>query len=231
MSLFAPKGGKGLKFPTPGTSYTGKINAEPYEEQQTEYGSNVPATYPNGDPKMQILVNLDTQLREEGDDDGRRTLYVTSAKMKRAIFDAIQAAGADDLKVGGTLTITYSGTDPNSKNPANPAKLYTASYVPPTPGAGSTFAPAQQAAPQAPAPVTQQPVDPWNAAPPQPYQAAPAAAPQSAAQPAPAAPAAAPSLYDQVVKLINANLDDTAIAGTLNAPIEQVTAIRAATTA
>jgi len=237
-SLFAPKGGKGLKFQTPGTSYTGKVTSEPVEQQQTEYGSDRPATWPSGEPKMQILVNLETQLQEEPDDDGRRTLYVTSPKMKRAIFDAISNAGADDLKVGGMLTITFTGTDPNSKNPANPAKLYTASYVPPAPGTGSTFAPAaapaQQAAtaPQPPyqaAPVEQ--VDPWNppaaAAVQQPYQAAPVAAPAAAPAQAPA-PAGDPSIYDKVKQLINVGLDDQAITNATNIPVEQVAAIRAA---
>lgn len=242
MSLFAPKGGKGLKFPTPGTSYTGIVNAEPYEEQQKEYGSDRPATYPNGDPKMQILVNLDTQLREEADDDGRRTLYVTSAKMKRAIFDAISAAGVDDIKVGGTLTITYTGNDPQSKNPANPAKLYSASYVAPAPGAGSAFAPSTPApAPVQEAPVQQatpQAVDPWNPPPAnqvqqphagyqQPAQQATAPAPVQQAAPAPA-PTGEPTQYDKVKQLINVGMDDQAITNATNIPIEQVAAIRAA---
>lgn len=241
MSLFAPKGGKGLKFQQPGTSYSGTINAEPYEEQQKEYGSDRPATYPNGDPKMQILVNLDTQLREEADDDGRRTLYVNSPKMKRAIFDAITAAGENDLKVGGTLTVTFTGFDPNSKNPQNPAKLYSASYVAPQ----SAFsqgqpAPAQQPAQQqqqqqqqpyqAPAAAPQQ-VDPWNAPPQQPYQA-PAAAPAPAPATTAPAPAGAPTpgdgTYEKVQALINGGFDDTQINGMLGTPVEQVAAIRAA---
>lgn len=242
MSLFAPKGGKGLKFPTPGTSYTGTITSEPVEQQQTKYGTDIPDTWPNGDPKMQILVNLDTQLREDADDDGRRTLYVASNKMKQAIWTAVTAAGVDDIKIGGTLTVTYSGNDPASKNPANPAKLYTASYVPPaSPFAGedstaqapqtgyaTAHAPApaaQQAAPAAaPAPAQQpappiaatpaaQPVDPWN--------------PPSAPAPATAPAAAAGPDLSKLPALLAAGLDDHAIANALGTTPEVVAQARA----
>lgn len=235
MSLFAPKGGKGLKFPTPGTSYTGTITSEPVEQQQTKYGTDIPDTWPNGDPKMQILVNLDTQLREDADDDGRRTLYVASNKMKQAIWAAVTAAGVDDIKIGGTLTITYTGNDPASKNPANPAKLYSAVYVPPaSPFAGGTeqaHAPAQQAyaapqdspaqqaapaaqpghtAPQATAEQAQQ-VDPWNPAPPQ------------------QAPAAVGPDMSKLPALLAAGLDDHAIANALGTTPDIVAQHRSAT--
>lgn len=234
MSLFAPKGGKGLKFPTPGTSYTGRVTSEPVEQQQTKFGTDIPDTWPNGDPKMQILVNLDTDLREDADDDGARTLYVASNKMKQAIFAAITAAGVDDIRVGGTLTVTYTGNDPASKNPANPAKLYSASYVPPQSafaGAGNTPQAAPQAVPapqQAQAPVAPQaaPQDPWNPAP-----AAPAPAPvaQQAPAPAPAPAPAAPAddLIGKINGLIAVGFDDQTIANSLGITPEQAAAVRA----
>lgn len=173
MSLFITAGGKTAKFLTVGATITGTISRPPHEQQQTEFGSNTPATWPNGDPKMQIVVNLDTAERDPADanDDGARTLYVSSSKMKRAIGDAIIAAGANDIEVGGTLTVTYTGTDPQSKNPANPAKLYSASYA----------RPATPLAQQAPA-ATPAPAVPTPAPAP-----APGPAPAAASAPAPAA--------------------------------------------
>lgn len=182
MSLFNSGGGKAAKFPQIGATITGKIAQMPFEKQATEFGTNRPATWPNGDPKLDVVVPLtETNApREDGNDDGDRTIYVSSGKMKRAIANAIQAAGADDVAVGGLLTVTYVADDPNSKNPANPAKLYEASYTPPASGLAAPPAAAQalqQVAPQQP---VQQPAQPAAAAPqavPQP-QAAPAAVSQ-----------------------------------------------------
>lgn len=176
MSLF-DSGSKGLKFPVIGTSHTGTVTAEPFERQQTEYGTNNPAVWPSGEPKMQIIVNLQTQERDDPDDDGERTLYVASNALKHAIGKAIRDAGAKDLEVGGTLTVTYSGNDPQSKNPQNPKKLYTAVYQKPD----GVFAqqPAAQPAPQPGYQPQQQP-----AAQPQPVaQQLPLSLQQPAAQP------------------------------------------------
>lgn len=202
MSLFAPTGGRGLKFPTPGTSHTGKVSRAPYEKQQTKFGTQDPDYWPNGDPKMQIVVELDTDERDpnESNDDGARTLYVSSGVMKRAIADAMLKAGADDIEVGGILTVTYTGNDPQSKNPANPKKLYEAAYQKPVP-------PLAQAAPQqAPAAATQQ------AAPaPQAVQAQPGWASQ-----------VTPEVADKITQMQSIGLDSAAIAAALGIPQEAV---------
>ncbi|AVL96908.1 MULTISPECIES: hypothetical protein [Microbacterium] len=188
MSLFESSS-KGVKFDTVGTSVTGTVKSAPRERQQTKYGTQEPDFWPNGDPKMQILVDLQTEQRVDASDDGERTLYVASKNMKRAIGEAIRAANASDIAPGGVLTVTYVGNDPASKNPANPAKLYQAQYSAPS----SAFvqqpaaAPAQQA-PQPQAPVQQAFVPPTRQAPaPQqfvPQQPAPQAqAPQQAVAP------------------------------------------------
>lgn len=147
MSLF-DSSSKAAKFDTIGASVVGTVQGSPRERQQTKYGTQEPDFWPNGDPKMQILVDLKTDQRDPANpaDDGERTLYVASKNLKRAIGDAIRAAGAQDIMPGGVLTVTYVGNDPASKNPANPAKLYQAQYTPPT----SAFAQPQAAAPAAP---------------------------------------------------------------------------------
>jgi hypothetical protein len=188
MSLFESSS-KGVKFDTVGASVTGIVKSAPRERQQTKYGTQEPDFWPNGDPKMQILVDLQTEQRVDASDDGERTLYVASKNMKRAIGEAIRAANASDIAPGGVLTVTYVGNDPASKNPANPAKLYQAQYTAPS----SAFvqqpaaAPAQQA-PQQQAPVQQAFVPPSQQAPVQqqfvPQQAAPQAqAPQQSVAP------------------------------------------------
>lgn len=179
MSLF-DSSSKGVKFDVVGATITGTVKSAPRERQQTKFGSQDPDFWPNGDPKMQILVDLQTDQRADQNDDGTRTLYVASSNMKRAISEAIRTAGAADLQPGGVLTVQYIGNDPASKNPANPAKMYAAQYTAPTSAFGQQPAPAV-AAPQ---PVQQPPafvpttaaVPPVQAAP-QPVQQAPFAAP------------------------------------------------------
>ncbi|WP_454112802.1 hypothetical protein [Microbacterium maritypicum] len=189
MSLFESSS-KGVKFDTIGASVQGTVKSAPRERQQTKYGTQEPDFWPNGDPKMQILVDLQTEQRVDANDDGERTLYVASKNMKRAIGEAIRAANASDIAPGGVLTVTYVGNDPASKNPANPAKLYQAQYTAPS----SAFvqqpaaAPIQQQQPVQQAPAQQQFVPQTQQAPaPQqfvPQQAAPQAqAPQQGVAP------------------------------------------------
>jgi hypothetical protein len=122
---------KAVKFVTIGDTVTGEITGAPYLQQKTKFGTNQPDFYDNGDPRMQILIPLQTSGGDDSADDGQRTLYVSSPLLKRAIAAAIRDTGADDLTVGGSLTVTFTGFDPQSKNPANQAKLYTASYAVP----------------------------------------------------------------------------------------------------
>lgn len=110
-----------------GTSYTGTIEREPSTAQQTDYDSGALLTWPDGNPRMQVLVTLQTQLREDPEDNGIRTLVVKqSTGLQAAIRDAVKATGAKGLEVGGTLTVTLTGEQPSSKG--NPIKVFSAQY-------------------------------------------------------------------------------------------------------
>lgn len=239
FDFFAPRASHSWKFTNPGDTHTGTITEVSDARQATEYGSNELAYWDKERtrPKMQVAVTLDTTERDPQDanDTGKRTLWVVedgrSGSILSAIRQAVHQAGAGTIDIGGQLTVTFSGFDPNSKNPANPRKIYSASYVPPAPAGGmfTNQAPAQPAAP-APAPVAQ-PVAPAPVA-----QPAPAVAP---AQPvaAPATPAPVPAVPDAVrqavTALIGTGQDDATIAATLagtGLPVtaETVATIRAA---
>lgn len=225
FDFFAPRASHSWKFTTPGDSHTGTITEVSDARQATEYGSNELAYWDKERtrPKMQVAVTLDTAERDPQDanDTGKRTLWVVedgrSGSILSAIRQAVHQAGAGTIDIGGQLTVAFSGFDPNSKNPANPRKIYSASYVPPAPAGGmfTNQAPAQPvAAPAAPAPVAPaQPVAPAPVA-----QPAPAAAP---AQPvaAPATPAPVPAVPDAVrqavTALIGTGQTDEQIAATL----------------
>ena len=241
FDFFAPRASHSWKFTNPGDTHTGTITEVSDARQASEFGSNEPAYWDREKtrPKMQVAVTLDTAERDPQDasDTGKRTLWVVedgrSGSILSAIRQAVHQAGAGTIDIGGQLTVTFSGFDPNSKNPANPRKIYSASYVPPAPAGGmfTNQAPAQPAA--APA----QPVAAPVPAAPAPAPAAPAA-PAPVAQPvaAPATPAPVPAVPDAirqaVTALIGTGQDDATIAATLagtGLPVttETVAAIRA----
>lgn len=234
FDFFAPRASHSWKFTNPGDTHTGTITEVSDARQATEYGSNELAYWDKERtrPKMQVAVTLDTAERDPQDanDTGKRTLWVVedgrSGSILSAIRQAVHQAGAGTIDIGGQLTVTFSGFDPNSKNPANPRKIYSASYVPPAPAGGmfTNQAPAQPAA--APAPAA-------PAAPAQPAPAAPAA-PAPAAQPAaPATPAPVPAVPDAVRQAVTALIatgqSDEQIAATLAGTGLPVTAETVAT--
>lgn len=242
FDFFAPRASHSWKFTNPGDTHTGTITEVSDARQATEYGSNELAYWDKERtrPKMQVAVTLDTAERDPQDanDTGKRTLWVVedgrSGSILSAIRQAVHQAGAGTIDIGGQLTVAFSGFDPNSKNPANPRKIYSASYVPPAPAGGmfTNQAPAQPVAQPAPAPATPAAPAPAPAAPAQPVAPAPAQP-----VPAPATPAPVPAVPDAVRQAVTALIDtgqaDEQIAATLagtGLPVttETVATIRAA---
>lgn len=122
------------KFENVGDSVAGSIDDEPQAAQQTDFTTGEPLTWPNGDPRMQVVVTLATDQRDPGvkDDDGIRKLYIKGKSMTGAVRDAIRKAGAKGLERGGQLTVTYTGDGVAERRGINPPKLYTAAYAPPS---------------------------------------------------------------------------------------------------
>lgn len=241
FDFFAPRASHSWKFTNPGDTHTGTITEVSDARQATEYGSNELAYWDKERtrPKMQVAVTLDTTERDPQDanDTGKRTLWVVedgrSGSILSAIRQAVHQAGAGTIDIGGQLTVAFSGFDPNSKNPANPRKVYSASYVPPAP-AGGMFTSQAPAQPVAPAPAA--PATPAAPAPAQPVPAAPVApaAPAPVAQPAaPATPAPVPAVPDAVRQAVTALIatgqSDEQIAATLAGTGLPVTAETVAT--
>lgn len=236
FDFFAPRASHSWKFTNPGDTHTGTITEVSDARQATEYGSNELAYWDKERtrPKMQVAVTLDTTERDPQDanDTGKRTLWVVedgrSGSILSAIRQAVHQAGAGTIDIGGQLTVAFSGFDPNSKNPANPRKVYAASYVPPAPAGGmfTSQAPAPVAQPAAPAPAAPAPAP---AAPAQPVAPAPAAQPVAA----PATPAPVPAVPDAVRQAVTALIAtgqaDEQIAATLAGTGLPVTAETVAT--
>lgn len=167
-------GTKSARFDTIGTTVGGRIVRPAAARQQTDFDSGKPKFYDDGNPMMQVVVPIQTNLRDPQDqaDDGVRNIYIRG-QMTEAVRTAVRSVGGSGLEVGGELYITFVREEPNSRGRGKDKKVYSARYV----------VPGVQAANDAlmGTPETQ----------PAPTQYAPGSTPQPAFQPA-AAPAAAP---------------------------------------
>lgn len=128
-------GVKSAAFPEKqyGTTVGGFIVRDPELRQQTDFDDGKPKFYDNGDPMMQIVVHVQTDLRDPSDpeDDGVRAFYI-KAQMLAAVRTAVRAAGGRGMEIGGHLTITYERDEPNSRGRGKDKKIYTARYRLPT---------------------------------------------------------------------------------------------------
>lgn len=106
--LMGGGGAPSAKFEAPGTTVRGKIT-DLQVRQQTDVRTREPLTWPSGDPKMQLLVTVQTDQRDPSieDDDGERRIYVKGKRLTDATRDAVKAVGAKGLEVGGTVAVTY----------------------------------------------------------------------------------------------------------------------------
>jgi hypothetical protein len=130
-------GSASARFDNPGDTITGTICEAPEVRQQTDISTGQPVHWPSGDPKMQLIVTLQTTLRDDPDDDGKRRIYVKGKSLTEAVREAVRQTGAKGLEIGGTLTVTYTGDGVASQRGFNPPKLYTATYARPDTAAQS----------------------------------------------------------------------------------------------
>ncbi|MDM2104790.1 Uncharacterised protein [Mycobacteroides abscessus subsp. bolletii] len=125
-------GAPSAKFKTHGDTVGGVIVEEPTQQQQRDLESGDLETWPDGNPKMQLVVTVQTDLRDPAveDDDGKRRIFVKGG-LRKAVQEAVIAAGSRGLDVGGELHVTYTG-DGERKGYLTAPKLYSARYVKPS---------------------------------------------------------------------------------------------------
>lgn len=155
-------GTKSAKFMGRNNPVQMTITRDPEVRQQTDFDSGELKTFKNGDPMMQLVVVGTTDQRDpdKPDDDGTRAFYIKGKHMKGVVGDAVRAAGARGLEVGGVLTMTWVSGGPRYEGDTTwtkeSPKVYSAAYVKPA-GASAAFfateepAPVQQSATAAPA--------------------------------------------------------------------------------
>lgn len=106
-----------------GTTYTGEVLEDPKLVQARDFDSGDPAVWPDGNPKMAVVVRVNVNGEE-------RSIWAPKpSAMFKALADAQKAAGKR-ITVGGRLTVKFVGEKPNERNERlNPQKLYTATYA------------------------------------------------------------------------------------------------------
>lgn len=130
-SFFKTAGAPSAKFPTPGTKVGGRILEIQPERQAREYKRadqahlpDVPKTFPNGDPVMElpIIVQLAQFTPANDRDTGRRGFYIQkSSGLYKALVEGIRRTGVQP-EVGGYLEIEFIESV-QGKGPV-PKKLY-----------------------------------------------------------------------------------------------------------
>ncbi len=92
-----------------GSKVTGVVVAK-RKRQQRDYDTNELVFWPDtGKPKMQMLVDLQTELCVDDEDDGLRRLYLKGGDLQQQIRVAVRKVRAKDLELGGTLTVERVG--------------------------------------------------------------------------------------------------------------------------
>lgn len=154
---FFSGGTPSAKFDSVGVTVAGTITRVGEPMQQRDFTTQKPKTWDDGRPMMQLPVDIKTDLRdpEISHDDGTRAIYI-KGELQKAIRQAVRTAGAPGLRVGGHLTVTYTGDGVASQRGMNPPKLYSAVYTAPTAAAGDQFLGGGAPAPAATPAATQQ---------------------------------------------------------------------------
>ena len=117
--------------------------------QQTAIDTGEALTWPDGRPRMQLVIEVQTDEANGDDDDGVRTLYAKGGNfeiasgdgtsMRDAIADAMKSVGAKSLDPGDEIWVGYTGVGKGRRG-YNPPKLYSAKFRKGTPPSSSVKA-------------------------------------------------------------------------------------------
>jgi hypothetical protein len=127
-SLIMGSGARSAKFAAHGDRVWGTIMSSK-TRQQTDIQGQL-KFWDNGEPMMQVVVTLLTELQEDDEDDGLRSVYV-KGQMLNALRSAIVKAGERGIGDGGKLLVQYTGDAEPRQKGFSGAKQYYCKYEPP----------------------------------------------------------------------------------------------------
>ena len=191
----------------PGATVTGTVTSVELT-QYHDFQTKMPGYWKDGKPQLQMHIVIETDLREDAEDDGMRSIWIKGwGAQGRAFREARRLNGGKQVAKGDQFTATFTGYEPNAQPGKQPAKLYRYEIKPGNSPAVNAFG-----APTQP----QQPVQQYG----QP-------APQQATQQAPQSGYGQPHGLDpmQVHQLKSAGKTPQEIAQLLGGTVEQVFAI------
>lgn len=132
-------GVRAAKFEAIG-DYVEGIVVDAKMSQQTSMEGNEPLFWPDGRPRMQLVVTVQTDERGD-EDDGQRRIFAKGGRyevatgrgtsLKDAIADAVKKAGAKSLEEGARLRVGYTGEGKKTNRGYSAPKLFLASYEAP----------------------------------------------------------------------------------------------------
>ncbi len=131
IDMLSPRGVPSFKFAAIGDQIRGTIAASETRQQIDLDGK--PLEWDDGQPKMQLVITLDTDLRdaEIDNDTGQRRIF---AKKPGAMLNALIAAHKEvPLEVGTELAVSYVGDGEPTKKGYSAPKLYEAKAKPAKP--------------------------------------------------------------------------------------------------
>lgn len=111
-------------------------------KSQTDFTTGEPLTWSDGSPRLQTVIELQTDERADEDDDGIRTLWLKGGKNfepqtgsgtsgEVALAAAAKEAGVKSIDEGGVLKFAFTGIAKPTTRGYQGAKLYQAHYTPP----------------------------------------------------------------------------------------------------
>lgn len=117
-----------VSFPAIGAAIDGTIIDVATGDQRDPNGDV--RRFANGEVRRQVILTLDTKLRDDEDDDGRRRLFVKGQMMK-AFREAIKKADAPGPRPGGRVKVTYSADGDQATPGLSKPKVFTVTYKAP----------------------------------------------------------------------------------------------------
>ena len=111
--------------------------------QQTNFTTGEPLEWDDGSPRMQTVVELQTDETVNGDDDGVRSIWLKGGKNYEAaegegksgevaLAEAAKKAGVSSIDEHAVLQVAMTGRSKPTTRGYQPAKLYTMKYTAPT---------------------------------------------------------------------------------------------------
>ena len=132
--MFVGDGVPFLKFPTIGTKYSGVI-ADMMKRQQRDFQTGEPAFWTDGEPKLELIVTIDTE------DGPMRLAIKKGTQMWGAFADELRAKNASGPEIGAKIAVAYTGDGESKTRGFAPPKLYAFAYEKPTKKVDDMFNP------------------------------------------------------------------------------------------